>query len=170
VQAFEMNAIDYLLKPVEPARLRATVNRATERLERADIRADEARRVKASVNDYASLSAPKSLRRIPVRKRDDIFLVPVEQLVSVVADGELLHLTTRTGERFTLTYRLKDLEMRLNPAQFVRVSRGALLNIGMIQKVTHTSGGNYVAVLHGGAEHKISRVRGKVLRDQLLRL
>ncbi len=110
------------------------------------------------------------MRRIPVRKRDDIVLVPTEQLVSVVADGELLHLTTRTGDRHTITYRLKDLEPRLDPAHFVRISRGTLLNIAMIQKITPMPGGTYIAVLHGGAQHQVSRIRGRVLRDQLLRL
>jgi DNA-binding LytR/AlgR family response regulator len=60
--------------------------------------------------------------------------------------------------------------MRLDPAQFVRVSRGTLLNITMIQKITPMPGGTYVAVLHSGAQHAVSRIRGRVLRDQLLRL
>jgi two-component system LytT family response regulator len=170
VRAFEMNAVDYLLKPVDPTRLRATINRAMERLERAELRPDDADRLRAAATEYAALSPPALLRRIPVRKRDDIFLVPVDQIVSVVADGELLHVMTRTAERHTITYRLKDLEARLDPAQFVRISRGTLLNVGMIQKVTPTGGGMYVAVMHGGAQHQISRIRGRVLRDQLLRL
>lgn len=170
VRAFQMNAVDYLLKPVDPARLRVTVNRALERLERAELRPGDADRIRAAATDYAALQPPELLRRLPVRKRDDIFLIPVEQVMSIVADGELLHLVTRAGERHTITYRLKDLEARLDPAQFVRISRGTLLNIAMIQKITPLSGGTYVAVMHGGAEHQVSRIRGRVLRDQLLRL
>ena len=170
VRAFQMNAVDYLLKPVDPVRLRVTINRAMERLERAELRPGDADRIRAAATDYAALQPPELLRRLPVRKRDDIFLIPVEQVVSIVADGELLHLVTRAGERHTITYRLKDLEARLDPAQFVRISRGTLLNIGMIQKITPLSGGTYVAVMHGGAEHQVSRIRGRVLRDQLLRL
>lgn len=170
VRAFEMNAVDYLLKPVDPVRLRATVNRALERLERAELRPDDAERIRAAASEYAASQQPSLLRRIPVRKRDDIFLVPVEQIVSIVADGELLHVLTRTGDRYTITYRLKDLEARLDPALFVRISRGTLLNIAMIQKITPMPGGTYVAVMQTGAEHQVSRIRGRVLRDQLLRL
>jgi two-component system LytT family response regulator len=170
VRAFEMNAVDYLLKPVDPSRLRTTVNRALERLERADLRPDEADRIRAAALEYTARAPQSLLRRIPVRKRDDIYLVPVDQIVSVVADGELLHITTRTDERHTITYRLKDLAARLDPAQFVRISRGTLLNVAMIQKITPMPGGTYVAVLHGGAQHQVSRIRGRVLRDQLLRL
>jgi two-component system LytT family response regulator len=170
VRAFEMNAVDYLLKPVDPARLRNTVNRALERLERADLRPGDADRLRSAASDYAATQPHSLLRRIPVRKREDIYLVPVDQIVSVVADGELLHLTTRSGDRHTITYRLKDLEARLDPAHFVRVSRGTLLNIGMIQKITPMPGGTYVAMLQNGTQHQVSRIRGRVLRDQLLRL
>jgi len=170
VRAFEMNAVDYLLKPVDVSRLRQTVNRAVERLERSDLRPGDADRLRAAASDYASAQPTRLLRRIPVRKRDDIILVAVDHVVSIVADGELLHLTTRSGERHTITYRLKDLEARLDPGQFVRVSRGTLLNISMIQKITTMAGGTYVAIMHSGAEHQVSRIRGRVLRDQLLRL
>jgi two-component system, LytTR family, response regulator len=170
VRAFEVNAVDYLLKPVDPTRLRATVNRAIERLERAELRPEDADRIRAAAAEYSALQPPSFLRRVPVRKRDDIFLVPVEQIVSVIADGELLHLITRTGDRHTITYRLKDLESRLDPAHFVRISRGTLLNIGMIQKVSPTPGGTYLVVMQTGSQHQVSRIRGRVLRDQLLRL
>jgi two-component system LytT family response regulator len=170
VLAFEMNAVDYLLKPVEPARLRTTINRAIERLERAELKPDDADRIRTAATQYAAMQPPAMLRRIPVRKRDDIFLIPVETIASIVADGELLQIVTRANERHIITYRLKDLETRLDPSQFVRVSRGTLLNITMIQKITPMPGGTYVAVLHSGAEHAVSRIRGRVLRDQLFRL
>jgi two-component system LytT family response regulator len=169
VQAFEANAIDYLLKPVEPARLRRTIARAQERLEQADFRQSEARRLAAAV-DRVEAAAPEPLRRIPVRRRDDIVLVPVEQLATVTADGELLHLTTRTGERHTITYRLKDLEARLDAAAFVRLSRSALVAIDAIAKVSPMPGGTYVVSLRNGQQLPVSRIRARVLREQLLRL
>jgi two-component system LytT family response regulator len=170
VKAFELNAVDYMLKPVDPVRLRATVDRAHERLERAELGPNDADRIRAAASAYAASLPPDLLRRIPVRRRDDIVLIPVEQVVSVVADGELLQITTRTGERHTITYRLKDLESRLDAANFVRISRGTLLNVAMIQKITPMPGGTYVAVLQNGIEHQVSRIRGRVIRDQLLRL
>ena len=169
VQAFKANAIDYLLKPVEPARLRRTIARAQERLEQADFRQSEARRLAAAV-DRVEAAAPEPLRRIPVRRRDDIVLVPVEQLATVTADGELLHLTTRTGERHTITYRLKDLEARLDAAAFVRLSRSALVAIDAIAKVSPMPGGTYVVSLRNGQQLPVSRIRARVLREQLLRL
>ena len=170
VRAFEMNAVDYLLKPVDAARLRQTVNRAIERLEQAAMHVGDGERVRAAASEYAAHAPSALLRRIPVRKKDDIFLVPVDQVVSIVADGELLYLQTRSNERYTITYRLKDLEARLDPAQFVRLSRGTIVNVPSIQRVTPMPGGTYVLVLNNGQQHQVSRLRSRVLREQLLRL
>ncbi|HEY7237097.1 MAG TPA: response regulator [Gemmatimonadaceae bacterium] len=170
VRAFEMNAVDYLLKPVDAARLRQTINRAIERLEQAEMHTGDAERVRSAASEYAAHAPSTLLRRIPVRKKDDIFLVPVDQIVSIVADGELLHLQTRSNERYTITYRLKDLEARLDPAQFVRLSRGTIVSVPSIQRVTPMPGGTYVLVLNNGQQHQVSRLRSRVLREQLLRL
>jgi DNA-binding LytR/AlgR family response regulator len=170
VRAFEMNAVDYLLKPVDPARLRLTINRAIERLEGADVRPGDADRVRAAATAYAAAVPAQLLRRIPVRKRDDIMLVPVDQVASLVAERELLHITTRANERFTITYRLKDIEARLDPAQFVRLSRGTLVNVTLIRLVSPLSAGTYTVTLESGARHEVSRLRARVIRDQLLRL
>jgi DNA-binding LytR/AlgR family response regulator len=88
----------------------------------------------------------------------------------VVADGELLNLTTHGRDRFTITYRLKDLEARLDPAQFIRLSRGTLVNVGMIQRVTPMPAGTYTVIMANGEQFAVSRLRSRVLRDQLLRL
>ncbi len=171
VRAFELNAIDYLLKPVEPARLRRTLARAHERLEQSDYQPGEgAIRLRAAMVDYEVGTRTGYLRRIPVRRRDDIVIVPVDQVASIIAEGELLHLTLGSGERHTITFRLKDLEARLDPAQFVRLSRGTLANIDMVQRVSPMPGGTYVVTLSNRQQLNVSRIRGRIVRQQLLRL
>jgi len=170
VRAFELNALDYLLKPVEPSRLRATLNRAHERLEHADFRPAEAERLKAVASEMQLGASAGYLRRIPVRRRDDIVIVPVDHIASIVADGELLHITTVAQERHTITYRLKDLEAKLDPARFVRLSRGALVNVDLILKISPMPGGTFVVTLKNNTQLPVSRLRARVLRDELLRL
>lgn len=170
IQAFEVNAVDYLLKPVDRARLRQTIERAHDRLERHAANAVDADRLRAVARDYEQAQAMPPLVRIPVRRRDDIVLLPVAQVASVVADGELLHLTTVRGERHTISYRLKDLEARLDQARFVRLERGALVNVDTISRVSPMPGGTYLVTLTNGQEIRASRLQSRILRDQLLRL
>jgi two-component system LytT family response regulator len=167
VRAFEVNAVDYLLKPVDAARLRETVSRAIDRLDHDDVRATSAKGLRSAA---AAIESSTPLRRVPVRKRDEIILVAVDQIASVVADGELLHLSTMRGEKHAVTYRLKDLEARLDPEQFVRLSRGALANIGAITKVTPMPGGIFRLFLSNGQQLQASRFHSRVLRERLLRL
>jgi len=169
VQAFELNAVDYLLKPIDAARLRETINRANERLDRADLRAEDASNVRAAADEYER-TALTPLRRIPVRRKNEIVLVPVEQIVSIIADGELLHILTARGEKHTITYRLKDLEARLDPGAFVRLSRGTLANISMIATITPMPGGTYQVAMSNGQQLQSSRQHSRLLRERLLRL
>ena len=170
VRAFEVNAVDYLLKPVEKARLRQTINRAQERIEHAEIVSEQSNRVTAAIDAYETAIKPPYLERIPVRRREEVILVPVNQIASIVADGELLNITTIRNERHTITYRLKDLEQRLNPTRFIRLGRGSLANIDAIIKVGVLPGGTHIAVLSNGQKVQVSRLQSRTLRTRFLKL
>jgi two-component system LytT family response regulator len=170
VRAFEMNAVDYLLKPVEKTRLREAINRAQERIEHREIVAEQDSRIGSALSAYESATKPPPLERIPVRKRDEIVIVPVAQIASIVAEGELLHVTTIRNEEHSITYRLKDLEARLDPAQFLRLGRGTLVNIDCIVKVNVMPGGTHVALLSNGQTLQVSRLQSRAIRERLLKL
>ncbi|MBM3804979.1 MAG: response regulator, partial [Acidimicrobiia bacterium] len=122
VKAFEMNAVDYLLKPIDRQRLAETLQRSQDRLEQADARRDEIKHIQNAAIAYESSRRKTYLERIPVRKQDAVVLLPVRDIASVEASGEVLFITTLRKETHSITYRLKDLESRLDPSQFVRLS------------------------------------------------
>ena len=79
-------------------------------------------------------------------------------------------MTTLKGERHTITYRLKDLESRLDPGGFVRLGRGTLAKVDRIVKVHVMPGGTHVAQLANGQKLQVSRLQSRILRERLLRL
>src|SRR5258706_9743387 len=170
VRAFEVNAVDYLLKPVEKKRLRDALNRARERIEHAEMRSEQGSRLVAAIDSYETAARSPYLERIPVRVREEVLIVPVSQIASIVADGELLKITTIQNERHTITDRLKDLESRLDPARFMRLGRGTLANIDLIAKVSVMPGRGHVAILSTGHKLPVSRLQSRVLRERFLKL
>ena len=170
VDAFELNAIDYLLKPVARPRLDRTLQRARERLAPVAPVDSRSKSRPDPTLPYEPSAQSLFLRRIPIRRRDDVILLPVGQIATVVAEAELLHITTVRGERHTITYRLHLLEARLDPGRFVRLARGVLVNGDLIARMAPMPGGTYVAVLTTGQKFNVSRMRSRVLRNTLLKL
>lgn len=170
VEAFELNAIDYLLKPVQKERLATTFTRARERLRAQEPAAVRAAAITSAAQAYTQAARRQFLERLPVRTRDEVVILPVRAIASIVADGELLHILTMGNERYTITHRLHALEERLDPRRFVRLSRGSIVNVDLITRVSPMPGGTYLAKLSNGQELAVSRIQSRVLRETLLKL
>ena len=161
VKAFEVNAVDYLLKPIDRPRLAETLQRAQDRLEQADSRGEDIAHIQHAATAYETSIRKAYLERIPVRQQDEVILLPVRDIASVEADGEVLNITTLRKEIHSITYRLKDLEARLDPSQFVRLSRGALARLDLITRVTTMPGGTCVVTLKNDQRLPVSRIQSR---------
>lgn len=170
VSAFEIEALDYLLKPVARNRLCKTLDRARERLERDVLAEQERDEQPAPADRRFPAPAGPYLDRVPIRKQDDIYLLPVHRIASVVSEGELMHVTTLSKERYTMNHRLKTLEAKLDPKRFLRVGRGALVNVDAIAKITTMPGGVYLVTLTNTQQLRVSRSQSRALRGHLLQV
>ncbi len=173
LRAFEVHAVDYLLKPFSDGRFRETMRRARERTaapspERGGrLRRLLRRLALAEVAPEAEAGdGPRGLfaTRFTVRDDDRIRFVRTRDVDWFEADGNyvILHVGERTHRvRATLT----GVEGQLDPAAFVRVHRSAIVNLDAVREVEPWFGGDYIAVMRTGDQVKVSRT----YRDSLLR-
>jgi two-component system LytT family response regulator len=170
IEAFELNAIDYVLKPAQLDRVQATVDRAMSRLAAPEVPEARSAALADAAAVYAQADRRPYLDRIPVRRRDDVLLLPVRQIAFVTAEAELLHITTVANERHTIAHRLHLLEAKLDPRRFIRLGRGTIANADHIARMSAMPGGNYTAVMTNGHELPVSRIQSRVLRETFLKL
>lgn len=162
VRAFEVNAIDYLLKPVEPARFEAALDRARTRMTERDPARDAALElVLAELRRVRQRSA-----RLVVRDGAKVGFVPVEQIDWIDASGNYARLHTAAGVHL-MRETLKQLELRLDPERFVRIHRSLIVNLERITAVEPYFHGEYTLTLKDGTRLTSSRTHSQRLRDLL---
>jgi two-component system LytT family response regulator len=133
LRAFEVRALDYLLKPVTPARLREALDRARERLEQS-----------------AAPARPRPLARILVRDDTKAFLLALDRVDRIEADGNYVRLHSN-GRSFTVRMAIGALAGRLDADQFLRISRSAIVRLDAIKELHPWFHGDYHVVMTDGA-------------------
>ncbi len=165
IRAFEANAVNYLMKPVDEDRLADTIERVRQRL--AEKRsAEEAEKLKdvlaevspQSLDDISGEgdSAGRYEKMINVKDRGQIFRVDVDSIEHIEAAGDYMCIYTGDNS-LILRETMKDLERRLDPKNFQRVHRSTIVNLDQVRQVKPHTNGECFLVLDSGAEVKVSR-------------
>lgn len=167
LRAFDAQAVDYLVKPVDEDRLAATLDRVRQRLSEKRS-AEEAERLKEALAEHApeaveemadGVEAPAANRfekMINIKDQGQIFRVDVDTIERIDAAGD--YMCIQTGDN-TLILRetMKDLEKRLDPRRFQRVHRSTIVNLDLVRQVKPHTNGECFLVLDSGAQVKVSR-------------
>jgi two-component system, LytTR family, response regulator len=165
IDAFDVNAVDYLLKPVEPERLATAVDRVRRRL------AAEKPRKDTDLEPLLQMLADRQARReqLAIKIEERFLLVQAEEVVHASVEDDQIRVVTNSLSG-TSNYRtLDELQARLDPAVFWRVHRSHLVNINKIKEIVPWFSRNYILKMKDGkgTEIPVSRSQTRRLRDYL---
>jgi two-component system LytT family response regulator len=154
LRAFEINAVDYLLKPFDEERLKKAVARAKREIRRAEPAREIAERLRGLLKEVRP--EPKYLRRIPVKSARGTTLISTEEIDWINAAGHYLEIHAGR-ETHLIRERLSQIEQRLDPETFVRIHRSTIVNLDRIKSMHPLFNGDHLIMLKNGRELNLSR-------------
>ena len=147
IEAFEHEAVDYLLKPVDFQRLDRTIRRLQERILRETIDPDPVRAVLESLQDRLGAEQPVSyLKWIKVQDRQNIRMVPVEEVCFFQSQDKYTVVRTKDSE-FLIRKTIKLLSEELDPEMFWQIHRATIVNAACIDRISTSLTGSHVLTL-----------------------
>jgi two-component system LytT family response regulator len=170
IKAFDLAAVDYLVKPFDDERFEQALARA-----RQMVNLSEVDRLSGLLRSVLTVAVPEGpapaarpayLERIAVEMRGQVRIVPVEQIDYVEASGAYAELHVGS-KMYLVRERMQELEERLDPAVFFRVHRSAIVRLAQVESLLRAPGGDYAVQLKGGARLKVSRSRYEELGQKM---
>jgi two-component system LytT family response regulator len=165
VRAFEVQALDYILKPFEDERLQGVLRRVKAHFATSEP-TDFMHKMQALLADR--MHGPRFLTRLLVRESGTVHFIPLEEVDWIEAAD--YYARVHFGKRTQLVrYSMNDLEKQLDPQQFVRVHRSAIVNASRVKEIRVAHQNHHAVVLTTGATIPLSRSKKELLEDVLVR-
>jgi len=150
LKAFEVHALDYLLKPFDEARFTQTLKRAKQQVASA---AGQKRKLRGLMNDPV---AQKPLKRLPIKAGGKFVFLDLDEIDYIEAAGN--YLCVHAGQKEYLTREtMASCEVKLQSSDFVRIHRSVIINRGCVRELKPWFTGEYVVILNNGKELTLSR-------------
>ncbi len=171
LRAFEVHALDYLLKPFDDARFEKALRRAKQQIEQREVSELSQRLValledRDGARDAEKPARPQHLTRLLIKSAGRVFFLKADEIDWIGAEDYYVKL--HVGPKgHLLRETMNDLEARLDPQKFMRVHRSAIVNLDRVKELHQHFNGDYVVVLQDGTELKLSRSRREHLQTLL---
>ncbi|RLD66098.1 MAG: DNA-binding response regulator [Bacteroidetes bacterium] len=159
IKAFEINAIDYLLKPFSEDRLAEAITRAKYKINTTSPKAKYPGLIQ-------TIGEKEHLQRIVVKSGHKIVFIPVEDIVYLESEDDYVMIYTKTGKHLKQAT-MKYFETALNPVNFFRIHRSFIVKIDQVKQIEPYESGRFIAILHNGAKLSISKSGYKNLKEKL---
>ncbi|MCB9360664.1 MAG: LytTR family transcriptional regulator DNA-binding domain-containing protein [Flavobacteriales bacterium] len=153
IKAFELNAVDYLLKPFSKERFSQSLNKVREK-------SSDISELKKHVSET------KQLDKIVVKSNDKINIIPLNEILYFEAQDDYVMIYTKTG-KFLKYETMKYLEEHLDKSKFIRIHRSYIINVNELQKIEKFGKDNYQVILSGNINLSVSRSRYQHLKQFL---
>jgi two-component system LytT family response regulator len=174
VDAFEVNAVDYVLKPIDDERLEAAIDRALEAHQQRKLEEQKRNLVSACMQlSGASASVVEEIAegeagvypdKLSIRDGDEVHMVPVESIDWIDAAGDYMCVHADNVTHI-MRITMKQLEELLNPLKFLRIHRSTIVNADRISSAQSLTNGEFLLSLEGGAKLKVSRSYRDKIRE-----
>lgn len=166
IKAFEMNAVDYLLKPFSKERFNQAIQKVLDKKEAQPVKEEPAQDSIQKVLDTLDEKS-ENLFRVVVKKGQDIHMIPVEDILYIEAKDDYVMIYTEKG-RFLKEKTMRFYETHLNPADFVRVHRSYIVRIDQVKRLEPYGKSSYLAILGQGQKINVSLAGYKKLKEVML--
>jgi len=151
IEAFNVEAVDYLLKPFDEDRFNRALNRALKKLDQKSLNQTD---LKGILNKFRT--EKEYVSRIMVEKYSKFRFLNVDDIVYISAEDKYIRLHTET-EKFFVRNTMTNIESRLDPDKFRRTHRSFIVNLAFVKEIQAWSHGDYVIILQNGEKIKLAR-------------
>ncbi|MBL7871249.1 MAG: response regulator transcription factor [Cyclobacteriaceae bacterium] len=162
IKAFERNAVDYVLKPLDQERFKLAVDRALKQKKMEEGNLEGLLDSLRTVNSRTSYDS-----HVFVQKSEKLFNLPVEDIIYLEASGDYTIISTK-NDQFVSSSGIGKLEELMNPDTFIRVHRSTIINVNSLKEIERHFNGGMVVKMQNGKSFPVSRTYAKLIRKKVV--